>query len=238
MKLIDLTGKKFGRLSVLSRDNKRKSTYWICQCECGNILSVYSNNLRSGNSTQCRSCASAGSRIDLTGQKFGKLTAISFANGKWECECECGKIVYAKTGKLLNGDITSCGCQHNTPHILSRICKECGTGFEGGPRANYCPSCRADRKKMQAKQARERAKAGATRKLGQEYPCEICGAPYILNSGLQRFCKKCAENHLKEAEKLLSKARSEKSRDKVNTERRIKRQAERINNLYNKNKPE
>ena len=37
-KLIDLTGQKFGLLTVLEKDNNRISnngSYWICQCECG-----------------------------------------------------------------------------------------------------------------------------------------------------------------------------------------------------------
>lgn len=170
-------------------------------------------------------------QINLKGCKFGKLTAISFDSGKWECNCECGNTVYVKTNMLLNGDTKSCGCQHHIPHLLFHICKVCGVEFQGGPRASYCPSCRNGRKKMQAKQARERAKAGTTRKLGQEYPCEICGTSYILNNGSQRYCKKCAAEHLREAEKNLSKARSEKNKDKVNAERRHRRKSERINNL-------
>lgn len=231
MKLIDLTGQKFSKLSVLHRDDNRKGTYWICCCECGKELSVNGSNLRSGKSTRCPSCASKGSRINLKNCQFGYLTAISFDNGKWKCECECGNIIHANTNKLLSGDTTSCGCKHQTPHALLKICKSCGVEFEGGPRAIYCPSCREKRKKAQAKQARDRVKAGTTRKIGQEYPCEICGAPYILNSGLQRFCKKCAAEHLAHAEKILSKARVEKNRDKVNSERRAKRKSERENNI-------
>lgn len=233
MKLIDLTGQKFGKFSVLYRDVKRNGTYWICRCECGNITSVNSSNLRLGKSTGCKNCANRGHNIDLKNCKFGKLTTISFFNGKWKCECECGNTIYVKTNDLLSGNTTSCGCKHKTPHIVPHTCKNCGVEFKGGPRATYCPSCRDDRKKSQAKQARERAKAGTTRKIGQEYPCEICGTPYILNSGLQRYCKKCAAEHLRESEKKLSKARTEKNKDSVNAERRTKRKSERINNLDN-----
>ena len=31
--------------------------------------------------------------------------------------------------------------------LLSRICKNCGCTFEGGPRASYCPECRKGRYK-------------------------------------------------------------------------------------------
>ena len=48
-KLIDMTGKKFGKLTVKYRDPKpHAKPYWICQCECGNEFSVYGTNLRNG----------------------------------------------------------------------------------------------------------------------------------------------------------------------------------------------
>ena len=41
MKLIDLTGKRFGRLLVLSKAETRKGqTFWNCKCDCGNIVAV------------------------------------------------------------------------------------------------------------------------------------------------------------------------------------------------------
>lgn len=54
MKLIDLSGLRFGRLLVLHRlpaDNKR--TKWRCMCDCGNQISAESYNLRSGHTTSC-----------------------------------------------------------------------------------------------------------------------------------------------------------------------------------------
>ena len=50
-KLIDLTGQKFGRLTVLSKDTNRITTsgsYWICQCDCGTVKSIKSSSLRRG----------------------------------------------------------------------------------------------------------------------------------------------------------------------------------------------
>ena len=55
-KLIDLTNQKFDRLTVLEKDKTRKTnsgSYWICQCECGNIKSVKSSSLRRGEITSC-----------------------------------------------------------------------------------------------------------------------------------------------------------------------------------------
>ena len=52
-------------------------------------------------------------RIDLTGQKFGKLTVIKFNSQthKWVCECECGNIT-EKSSVVLRKSAgkTSCGC--------------------------------------------------------------------------------------------------------------------------------
>lgn len=50
----DLTGKKFGRLTVIRRIgfiNKR--TYYECKCACGKIINVISSNLLKGTSNSC-----------------------------------------------------------------------------------------------------------------------------------------------------------------------------------------
>ena len=53
-----------------------------------------------------------GKFIDLTGQKFGKLTAISYDQDKkkWLCKCDCGNDKYASCGHLRSGQTKSCGC--------------------------------------------------------------------------------------------------------------------------------
>lgn len=48
------------------------------------------------------------------GQRFGKLTYLGWDETRkfdnCKCICDCGKIKYARTGRLLNGTTTSCGC--------------------------------------------------------------------------------------------------------------------------------
>lgn len=40
-KLIDLSGRRFGRLTVIQRaESNRKEVYWMCQCDCGNRKTV------------------------------------------------------------------------------------------------------------------------------------------------------------------------------------------------------
>lgn len=133
-KLIDLTGQKFGRLTVLYKDTERitkSGSYWICQCECGKQKSIKSSSLRRGEITSCGcyrterilATKEAKGLIDnLIGQKFGFLTVLEKdpqrASGgavKWICQCDCGNIVSVQGGalKLKNENRTvSCGCKH------------------------------------------------------------------------------------------------------------------------------
>lgn len=51
---IDLTGQKFGRLTVLKRvENKGNQTCWLCHCSCGREKVVTGKNLRKGNTKSC-----------------------------------------------------------------------------------------------------------------------------------------------------------------------------------------
>lgn len=54
-KFIDLTGQRFGFLTVNRRgpSGKRKETRWWCRCSCGNEVLVTSVNLRKGNTRSC-----------------------------------------------------------------------------------------------------------------------------------------------------------------------------------------
>lgn len=46
--IIDLTGQRFGRLTVIERtSNKGAQPYWLCLCDCGNQHSVAGGKLRS-----------------------------------------------------------------------------------------------------------------------------------------------------------------------------------------------
>lgn len=54
-KFIDLQGKVFGRLTVLSRDGATSNgeTKWLCQCSCGVVKTLVGVCLRNGNTTSC-----------------------------------------------------------------------------------------------------------------------------------------------------------------------------------------
>lgn len=131
--LIDLTGNKYGRLTVLNRDFSKKTnsgSYWICQCDCGKIKSVRSSSLRRGEIQSCGCLRNERTYISneihrdhLEGQKFGKLTVLKRDETKprgvvyWICECECGKIISVRGQDLKRKDINriiSCGCYHRS----------------------------------------------------------------------------------------------------------------------------
>jgi len=55
-KFIDLTGMKFGRLTVLRKTDKRNKNgnfLWEAKCECGNIIYVTSNHISKGYVKSC-----------------------------------------------------------------------------------------------------------------------------------------------------------------------------------------
>jgi hypothetical protein len=53
-KVKDLTGKKFGRLTVIGlAETSTRKTYWICQCDCGNLKRVRSDSLQAGLIRSC-----------------------------------------------------------------------------------------------------------------------------------------------------------------------------------------
>ena len=70
MKLVDLTGMVFGKLTVIKRDGSKpfpgggKSVVYLCKCECGNTKRVYAGNLRTGHTTSC-GCVQYQTRIDV-----------------------------------------------------------------------------------------------------------------------------------------------------------------------------
>ena len=61
--------------------------------------------------------AAKGKRLDLAGQRYGKLTVLEPAANigdktAWLCRCDCGNEVVVKTRHLRNGHVKSCGCIH------------------------------------------------------------------------------------------------------------------------------
>lgn len=111
----------------------------------------------------------------------------------------------------------------------NRVCVWCGVMFSGGPSARYCPSCRKERIKQTHRESTERARRGATRKLGSRAICANCGEYYVVNGGLQKYCENCKDTMYKVVDNAKSTKYYYERIDK--TERSKKRRAH-----YAKNK--
>lgn len=114
---LDLVGQTFGYLIVLEAAPPEKQK---CQCKCGNIVYVETNNLTSGNTKSCgcyqKEQTSKANFKDLVGQSFGKLTVIErvkndrFGHVNYKCQCDCGGVAIVDANNLRNGTTNSCGC--------------------------------------------------------------------------------------------------------------------------------
>lgn len=63
-----------------------------------------------------------GAFIDLTGQRFGRLTVIERAGTRnrmalWRCKCDCGEETLSISGSLRSGASKSCGCSRRS-HLV------------------------------------------------------------------------------------------------------------------------
>ena len=144
-KRIDLTGQKFGRLTVLDfyGSDKRRESIWRCQCECGNITNVLSSNLRKGytKSCGCLQKEKAGKNTpikDLSNMSFGQLTVLyptsQRLNGQvvWHCKCTCGKEIDVRSNNLISGNTFSCGClkQSHGEYLIEQLLQKNNMQYE------------------------------------------------------------------------------------------------------------
>ena len=109
-----LIGKKFGKLTVIKNTGKSNQSgmIWLCKCDCGNFKEVPTCGLTSGHTQSCGCLQLESHLIDITNQKFGKLTALYFIPGesKWHCKCDCGNKCDIDSYNLKHLITQSCGC--------------------------------------------------------------------------------------------------------------------------------
>ena len=128
-KRIDLTGQKFGKLTVIEMiyGSGDKKTYCRCKCDCGNEVIREQYGLKR---TKMPSCGCARKEImreacgtDINGKKFNRLTVIETLWDenpvKVRCKCDCGKEHVARKTDVVYGNIKSCGCLRSD--IISKV---------------------------------------------------------------------------------------------------------------------
>ena len=129
MKRIDLTGKRFGRLTVIRYDHsEHDGAHWLCKCDCGTEKVIAGYLLRRGSTKSCgclrsdasREARKARPRKDLTGQRFGRLVVLGLADVPdrkgfifWRVKCDCGMEKVIMQNNFIYGQTRSCGCLAN-----------------------------------------------------------------------------------------------------------------------------
>lgn len=132
MAIKDLTGQRFGRLTVIEQDPEwyitpgtgKRQAKWICECDCGKKISVVRGSLTNGRTRSCgclRADNNHSQEKNLAGMRFGHLVVESRdtpyvkPNGllvsRWNCTCDCGNKVSVLQYELTGGRKTHCGCE-------------------------------------------------------------------------------------------------------------------------------
>lgn len=121
----NLIGQRFGRLIVEKKvPSKSNRARWLCKCDCGQYKEVDGNHLKRNEILSCgcyhkeivANYNTNQKLVDLTNQKFGKLTVLYRGDNigeqpTWICRCDCGTITHPIMGTNLRRGITkSCGC--------------------------------------------------------------------------------------------------------------------------------
>lgn len=125
---IDIAGKKFGNLTVIEFDyfdKKHGGSFWICKCECGNVISARGAHIKNGHTKSCgctkKEVISKSKLNDLKGMTFGNLFVLERLENhispkgqpttRWLCRClNDGNEIAVSAQKLVCGETTSCGC--------------------------------------------------------------------------------------------------------------------------------
>lgn len=128
----DLTGRTYGKLSVIrfSHKDKRNSSFWFVKCSCGKEKIINGSSMKNGHTKGC-GCLNKEKKLkpipkicyEMIGKTFNFLTPLEIRvhdfdkNSKsrffLNCKCVCGKereIIYTQ---VLNGTLMSCGCKRS-----------------------------------------------------------------------------------------------------------------------------
>lgn len=106
---------------------------------------------------------------------------------------------------------------HKSAPVRTRVCRQCGVTFPGGPRAWYCPACRDERRREADKR---RKRSGPSRPLGSVDICKRCGKEYPVEGSRQMYCKDCAEIAVTEKVRAHKRDYNEANRDALNDHKR------------------
>lgn len=149
---LNLSGRKFGKLTVQYYIENTSPPLWHCLCECGNEIDVISTSLTRGNTVSC-GCRRKDLRHSLEGQVFGRLTVIERAENyispsgqnliRYKCKCECGNETIVMATSLVQGLTSSCGCLRSAGELqITQFLQKINCKFE---REYRFPDCKDER---------------------------------------------------------------------------------------------
>ena len=150
-KTLDLTGKVFGKLTVIKKTGKKSKdgNYWLCQCECGNFIEVSVYSLTSGKISECNHCRANGfssvksySTYKRAQEKIGKVGSLGDRLKSKYKNLDLD-IIWSDKNKLSPFQLTPKSHQQ-----IYLICPECKTEFITSGLQLYertydimCPDC-------------------------------------------------------------------------------------------------
>ncbi|MDN9833888.1 hypothetical protein KLM64_17395 [Clostridioides difficile] len=118
-------GDKFKNLTILDIQQRNSRKYCLCKCgNCGNEKWIRADSLKRIKACGCMKSSTQFKPNNLTGKKFGRLTAINSTNKKaksghyiWICKCTCGNEIKTTESNLTTGRTKSCGCLKKESNI-------------------------------------------------------------------------------------------------------------------------
>lgn len=125
-KIDDLTGQRFGRLTVEMMIPERSGRYvqYACRCDCGQIIYANGKQLKRGTKKGCPDCvrSSCSRDVNLVGLQYGELTVLERwktredGRAQWRCLCSCGNETIVTTAELNRGKVKTCRQGKHKPH--------------------------------------------------------------------------------------------------------------------------
>lgn len=120
----------------------------------------------------------------------------------------CGRRFAARTTDQSVCD--DCRALMRSTTLAVRTCRTCGAQFVGGPRAWYCPACRAERRHAADAAHRERKARGLAVPLGSTRKCAVCGAEFAIRAARHIYCSRCAAAAYAAVDRKQARTRQER----------------------------
>lgn len=133
--MIDMTGQRIGRLTVIENTGRAKrggGIIWRCACDCGKIVLRSRASLvkktKKGFNPGVKSCGcwttenllkhhGSYRKMDLAGKRYNKIEILRDVGKRnksgsilWECRCDCGTVFLTPVTIVVRGLVKSCGC--------------------------------------------------------------------------------------------------------------------------------